>query len=115
VHLYYTAALVISRPYILAQVSRSDHLGRSLPASNAQVTTIVDLGIRLVDGKGSVECLLGDGGRKGGSFVSFNWQETREQRDRFIRAVYDLTAILIRVDPEADSQRGQTSLPHLQV
>jgi hypothetical protein len=26
-----------------------------------------------------------------------------------------LTAILIRVDPEADSQRGQTSLPHLQV
>ena len=22
--------------------------------------------------------------------MSFNWQETREQRDRFIRAVYDL-------------------------
>ncbi len=43
-----------------------------------------------MDGKGSVECMLGVGGRKGGSFVSFNWQETREQRDRFIRAVYDL-------------------------
>jgi hypothetical protein len=43
-----------------------------------------------VDGNGSAECMLGAGGRKGGSFVSYDWQETREQRDRFIRAVYDL-------------------------
>src|SRR5918997_4994849 len=82
------AHLVVQNP--LHGRNDSDHLGRSLPASNAQVTTIVDLGIRLVDGRGSVECMKGVGGRKGGSFVSFNWQETREQRDRFIRAVYDL-------------------------
>src|SRR3712207_8746001 len=29
-------------------------------------------------------------GRKGGSFVSDAFRETREMRDRFIRAVYDL-------------------------
>jgi hypothetical protein len=34
--------------------------------------------------------MLGDSGRKGGSFVSNKWRETRELRDRFIRAVYDL-------------------------
>jgi hypothetical protein len=34
--------------------------------------------------------MLGAGGRKGGSFVASNWRETRELRDRFIRAVYDL-------------------------
>jgi hypothetical protein len=34
--------------------------------------------------------MLGAGGRKGGSFVSNEWRETRELRDRFIRAVYDL-------------------------
>jgi hypothetical protein len=31
------------------------------------------------------------------------------------REIMHLTATLIRVDPEADSQRGQTSPPHLQV
>ena len=34
--------------------------------------------------------MLGASGRKGCSFVSYEWRETRELRDRFIRAVYDL-------------------------
>jgi hypothetical protein len=34
--------------------------------------------------------MLSAGGRKGGSFVSYNWRERRELRDQFIRAVYDL-------------------------
>jgi hypothetical protein len=69
---------------------REDILESALLASNAQVTKIVHAGMRLLDGNGRVEYMLDSGGRKGGSFVSYDWRETRELRDQFIRAVYDL-------------------------
>jgi hypothetical protein len=100
---------------------KEDILESPLLASNAQVTKIVPAGMRLLDGNGRVECMLDTGGRKGGSFVSYDWRETRELRDQFIRAVYDLrdpktgwavgNAIMQRMglDPENIDDEGRYS------